>query len=41
MLLLQIVAERKTADEELIKKVAGLDGDPDEVWRGGVGWGGG
>lgn len=30
-LLLQIAAESEDADDELIRKAAGLDGDPDEV----------
>lgn len=37
MLLLQIAAGRKTVDEELIRKAAGLDEDPDEVGAGGGG----
>lgn len=34
MLLLQIAAESEAVDDELIRKAAGLDGDPDEVAEG-------
>lgn len=34
VLLLQIAAESKAVDDELIRKAAGLDRDPDEVAEG-------
>lgn len=34
VLLLQIAAESETVDDELIRKAAGVDGDPDEVAEG-------